>query len=78
MGIKLLYNDNLRKLPNEYGGVSVMLCTNVLNNQTMLVLHDFNLMPGMRVCVSKVLPVPKLMLVFKANFKLAKTLFSGQ
>ena len=25
MGIKLLYNDNLRKLPNEYGDVSVML-----------------------------------------------------
>ena len=25
MGIKQLYNDNLRKLPNEYGGVSVML-----------------------------------------------------
>ena len=25
MGIKQLYNDNLRKLPNEYGDVSVML-----------------------------------------------------
>ena len=25
MGIKHLYNDNLRKLPNEYGEVSVML-----------------------------------------------------
>ena len=24
MGIKQLYNDNLRKLPNEYGEVSVM------------------------------------------------------
>ena len=24
MGIKYLYNDNLRKLPNEYGDVSVM------------------------------------------------------
>ena len=24
MGIKQLYNDNLRKLPNEYGDVSVM------------------------------------------------------
>ena len=24
MGIKQLYNDNLRKLPNEFGGVSVM------------------------------------------------------
>ena len=29
MGIKQLYNDNLRKLPNEYGVVSVMgLSTN--------------------------------------------------
>ena len=26
MGIKQLYNDNLRKLPNEYGEVSVMRC----------------------------------------------------
>ena len=25
MGIKQLYNDNLRKLPKEYGDVSVML-----------------------------------------------------
>ena len=25
MGIKQLYNDNLRKLPNEYGDVSIML-----------------------------------------------------
>ena len=24
MGIKQLYNDNLRTLPNEYGDVSVM------------------------------------------------------
>ena len=24
MGIKQLYDDNLRKLPNEYGDVSVM------------------------------------------------------
>ena len=25
MGIKQLYNDNLRKLPSEYGDVSVMI-----------------------------------------------------
>ena len=25
MGLKQLYNDNLRKLPNEYGDVSVMI-----------------------------------------------------
>ena len=25
MGIKQLHNDNLRKLPNEYGDVSVMI-----------------------------------------------------
>ena len=25
MGIKQLYNDNLRKLPNEYGDVSGMI-----------------------------------------------------
>ena len=28
MGIKQLYSDNLRKLPNEYGDVSVMTCLN--------------------------------------------------
>ena len=27
MGIKELYNDNVRKLPNEYGDVSVMQCS---------------------------------------------------
>ena len=27
MGIKQLYNDKLRKLPNEYGDVSVMIKT---------------------------------------------------
>ena len=34
MGIKQLYNDNLRKLPNEYGDVSVMqkkYCVSVIN-----------------------------------------------
>ena len=37
MGIKQLYNDNLRKLPNEYGDISVMMylkylqCTSVPN-----------------------------------------------
>ena len=30
MGIKQLYNDNLRKLPNEYGDVSVTIFTQVL------------------------------------------------
>ena len=30
MGIKQLYNDNLRKLPNEYGDVSVMIAKVVL------------------------------------------------
>ena len=29
MGIKQLYNDNLRKLPNEYGDVSVMHCSHL-------------------------------------------------
>ena len=30
MGIKQLYNDNLRKLPNEYGDVSVMVKPSIL------------------------------------------------
>ena len=33
MGIKQLYNDNLRKLPNEYGDVSVM---RNMRNKTVL------------------------------------------
>ena len=33
MGIKPLYNDNLRKLPNEYGDVSVMCIENVTADQ---------------------------------------------
>ena len=39
MSIKQLYNDNLRKLPNEYGDVSVMLnslITHVLNQNEKL------------------------------------------
>ena len=40
MGIKQLYNDTLRKLPNEYGDVSVMRMTEwclvkVIQNGTM-------------------------------------------
>ena len=42
MGIKQLYNDNLRKSPNEYGDVSVMLLsalgklfTRVVNNRLL-------------------------------------------
>ena len=31
MGIKQLYNDNLRKLQNEYGDVSVMLISSLTN-----------------------------------------------
>ena len=29
MGINQLYNDNLRKLPNKYGDVSVMVIQNI-------------------------------------------------
>ena len=36
MGIKQLYNDNLRKLPNEYGDVSVMQYS--LNFDLILIL----------------------------------------
>ena len=33
MGIKQLFNDNLRKLPNEYGDVSVMFCIHLESYQ---------------------------------------------
>ena len=29
MGIKQLYNDNLRILPNEFGDVSIMIDSNI-------------------------------------------------
>ena len=32
MGIKQLYNDNLRKLPNEYRAVSIMQCVSDLKS----------------------------------------------
>ena len=47
MGIKEIYNDNLRKLPNEYGDVSVM---NLLNLWMDLV----DILPDVR-CGSEVL-----------------------
>ena len=44
MGIKQLYNDNLRKLPNEYGDVSVMYISILLTKHvkyTYLYLFKF-------------------------------------
>ena len=43
MGIKQLYNDNLRKLPKEYGDVSVMAFAQTFANtfvHTVLVKKD--------------------------------------
>ena len=44
MGIKQLYNDNLRKLPNEYGDVSVMFRQGI--NQTIYEIRN-------TVCLTK-------------------------
>ena len=41
MGIKQIYNDNLRKLPNEYGDDSVMFKT----SKQKCSLHVFFLFP---------------------------------
>ena len=39
MDIKLLYNDYLRKLPNEYGDVSVMrINTEIINRSSSIVI----------------------------------------
>ena len=40
MGIKQLYNDNLRKSPNEYGDVSVMITG---NNMALIRLEYWSL-----------------------------------
>ena len=63
MDIKQLYNDNLRKLPNEYGDVSVM----VLSFQVLL-LPLGTLLPSLFVCrnkfqVSKILNSTAIQLV---------------
>ena len=44
MGIKQLYNDNLRKLPNEYGDVSVMKLAD--NEDRHKISHGFEFGPG--------------------------------
>ena len=38
MGIKQLYNDNLRKLPTEYGDVSIMKKVESFYRMSILVL----------------------------------------
>ena len=38
MGIKQLYNDNSRKLPNEYGEVSVMYN---IRHAVVIVMNEF-------------------------------------
>ena len=50
MGIKQLYNDNLRKLPNKYGHVSVMdnldeLISKKQNQLAKLMSKDKNNLP---------------------------------
>ena len=60
MGIKQLYNDNLRKLPNEYGDVSVMYtcyrCGLNVNGVSfrflrVTLLELLKLSPVKRICV---------------------------
>ena len=41
MGIKQLYNDNLRKLPNEYGDGSVMIKINMHIRLCLFILHHY-------------------------------------
>ena len=43
MGIKQLYNDKLRKLPNEYGDVSVMNCPVTKSNVDSRALYEIQL-----------------------------------
>ena len=42
MGIKQLYNDNLRKLPNEYGDVSVMHIPPITSLQVFEFIRKLN------------------------------------
>ena len=45
MGIKQLYNDNLRKLPNEYGDVSVMNFSDSFFGEQMSLETDNRFVP---------------------------------
>ena len=49
MGIKKLYNDNLRKLPNEYGDVSVMYWKNLIPERVVLQELREELAPVLKV-----------------------------
>ena len=46
MGIKQLYNDNLRKLPNEYGDVSVMVNIYIEKINTVYGIHSAAVLIG--------------------------------
>ena len=50
MGIKQLYNDNLRKLPNEYGDVSIVLMA-IKTNLTAIRFADLESMLILSVTV---------------------------
>ena len=51
MGIKQLYNDNLRKLPNEYGDVSVM------NSFSSLMMFSIDFENDLVLLHSRAIPV---------------------
>ena len=53
MGINQLYNDNLRKLPNEYGHVSVMGKT-LYYNVEFLIVYNCAKFHGSDIICSKV------------------------
>ena len=42
MGIQQLYNDNLRKLPNEYGDISIMNYSSVTERQKFIMMVKCN------------------------------------
>ena len=55
MGIKQLYNDNLRKLPNKYGDVSVMYSHLLsLRRQNMITQSAARLIADQGIIVAKV------------------------
>ena len=67
MGIKQIYNGNVRKLPNEYGDVSVMKTTPVRQRILLQLRIKFKIIMDSEFCQAFVCSV-KLLYQFTVGF----------
>ena len=68
MGIKQLYNDNLRKLPNKYGDVSIMILHLVCYEErafyTSDVYKNYKLWSCQNVCEALIYLLDNIFIIF--------------